>query len=124
MFNLSFQVNCSNTWFSRLTDFDQAFWEALGKAVKAVRSSKEIKNVKDEAAYQLKVCSSLFGLIQDMSEGQCLKDVTEQVYKLFKQKKRAIGGLDNDDLLHLTAKVFEEHSEIAAVYTDNSSCNG
>ena len=101
-----------------LTDFDQAFWEALGKAVKAVRSSKEIKNVKDEAAYQLKVCSALFGLIQDMSEGQCLKDVTGQVYKLFNQKKRAIGGLDNDDLLHLTAKVFEEHPEIAAVYTD------
>lgn len=101
-----------------LTDFDQAFWEALGKAVKAVRSSKEIKNVKDEAAYQLKVCSALFGLIQDTSEGQCLKDVTEQVYKLFKQKKLAVGGLDNDDLLHLTAKVFEEHPEIAAVYTD------
>ena len=101
-----------------LTDFDQAFWETLGKAVKAVRSSKEIKIVKDEAAYQLKVCSSLFGLIQDMSEGQCLKDVTEQVYKLFKQKKLAVGGLDNDDLLHLTAKVFEEHPEIAAVYTD------
>lgn len=101
-----------------LTDFDQAFWEALGKAVKAVRSSKEIKIVKDEAAHQLKVCSSLFGLIQDMSESQCLKDVTEQVYKLFKQKKRAVGGLDNDDLLHLTAKVFEEHPEIAAVYTD------
>lgn len=101
-----------------LTDFDQAFWETLGKAVKAVRSTKEIKNVKDEAAYQLKVCSSLFGLIQDTSEGQCLKDVTEQVYKLFKQKKLAAGGLDNDDLLHLTAKVFEEHSEIAAVYTD------
>ncbi len=101
-----------------LTDFDQAFWETLGKAVKAVRSTKEIKNVKDEAAYQLKVCSSLFGLIQDMSEGQCLKDVTGQVYKLFNQKKRAIGGLDNDDLLHLTAKVFEEHPEIAAVYTD------
>ena len=101
-----------------LTDFDQAFWETLGKAVKAVRSSKEIKIVKDEAAYQLKVCSSLFGLIQDMSEGQCLKDVTEQVYKLFKQKKLAAGGLDNDDLLHLTAKVFEEHPEIAAVYTD------
>lgn len=101
-----------------LTDFDQAFWEALGKAVKAVRSSKEIKNVKDEAAYQLKLCSSLFGLIQDMSEGQRLKDVTEQVYKLFKQKKLAVGGLDNDDLLHLTAKVFEDHPEIAAVYTD------
>ena len=101
-----------------LTDFDQAFWEALEKAVKAVRSSKEIKDAKDEAVYQLKVCSSLFGLIQDMSEGQSLKDVTEQVYKLFKQKKRAIGGLDNDDLLHLTAKVFEEHPEIAAVYTD------
>ncbi len=101
-----------------LTDFDQAFWEALGKAVKAVRSSKEIKIVKDEAAYQFKVCSSLFGLIQDTSEGQCLKDVTEQVYKLFKQKKLAVGGLDNDDLLHLTAKVFEEHPEIAAVYTD------
>ena len=101
-----------------LTDFDQAFWEALGKAVKVVRSSKEIKIVKDEAAYQLKVCSSLFGLIQDTSEGQCLKDVTEQVYKLFKQKKLAVGGLDNDDLLHLTAKVFEEHPEIAAVYTD------
>ena len=101
-----------------LTDFDQAFWEALGKAVKAVRSSKEIKIVKDEATYQLKVCSALFGLIQDTSEGQCLKDVTEQVYKLFKQKKRAVGGLDNDDLLHLTAKVFEEHPEIAAVYTD------
>ena len=101
-----------------LTDFDQAFWEALGKVVKAVRSSKEIKIVKDEAAHQLKVCSSLFGLIQDMSESQCLKDVTEQVYKLFKQKKRAVGGLDNDDLLHLTAKVFEEHPEIAAVYTD------
>ena len=101
-----------------LTDFDQAFWEALGKAVKAVRSTKEIKNVKDEAVYQLKVCSALFGLIQDTSEGQCLKDVTEQVYKLFKQKKRAVGGLDNDDLLHLTAKVFEEHPEIAAVYTD------
>ena len=101
-----------------LTDFDQAFWEALGKAVKAVRSSKEIKIVKDEAAYQLKVCSALFGLIQDTFEGQCLKDVTEQVYKLFKQKKRAVGGLDNDDLLHLTAKVFEEHPEIAAVYTD------
>ena len=101
-----------------LTDFDQAFWETLGKAVKAVRSTKEIKNVKDEAAYQLKVCSSLFGLIQDTFEGQCLKDVTEQVYKLFKQKKRAVGGLDNDDLLHLTAKVFEEHPEIAAVYTD------
>ncbi len=101
-----------------LTDFDQEFWEALGKAVKAVRSSKEIKNVKDEAAYQLKVCSALFGLIQDMSEGQCLKDVTEQVYKLFKQKKLAVGGLDNDDLLHLTAKVFEEYPEIAAVYTD------
>ena len=101
-----------------LTDFDQAFWEALGKAVKAVRSSKEIKIAKDEAAYQLKVCSALFGLIQDMSEGQCLKDVTEQVYKLFKQKKLAVGGLDNDDLLHLTAKVFEEHPEIAAVYTD------
>ena len=101
-----------------LTDFDQAFWDTLGKAVKAVRSSKEIKIVKDEAAYQLKVCSALFGLIQDMSEGQCLKDVTEQVYKLFKQKKLAIGGLDNDDLLHLTAKVFEEHPEIAAVYTD------
>ena len=101
-----------------LTDFDQAFWEALGKAVKAIRSSKEIKNVKDEAVYRLKVCSALFGLIQDMSEGQCLKDVTEQVYMLFNQKKRAIGGLDNDDLLHLTAKVFEEHPEIAAVYTD------
>ena len=101
-----------------LTDFDQAFWEALGKAVKAVRSSKEIKIVKDEAAYQLKVCSSLFGLIQDTFEGQCLKDVTEQVYKLFKQKKLAVGGLDNDDLLHLTAKVFEEHPEIEAVYTD------
>ena len=101
-----------------LTDFDQAFWEALGKAVKAIRSSKEIKIVKDEAAYQLKVCSALFGLIQDMSEGQCLKDVTEQVYKLFKQKKRAVGGLDNDDLLHLTAQVFEERPEIAAVYTD------
>lgn len=101
-----------------LTDFDQAFWEALGKAVKAVRSSKEIKIVKDEAAYQLKVCSALFGLIQDMSEGQCLKDVTEQVYKLFKQKKRAVGGLDNDDLLHLTAQVFEERPEIAVVYTD------
>ena len=98
-----------------LTDFDQAFWETLGKAVKAVRSSKEIK---DEAAYQLKVCSALFGIIQDTSEGQCLKDVTEQVYKLFKQKKLAVGGLDNDDLLHLTAKVFEEHPEIAAVYTD------
>ena len=101
-----------------LTDFDQAFWEALGKAIKAVRSSKEIQIVKDEAAYQLKVCSALFGLIQDMSEGQCLKDVTEQVYKLFKQKKLAVGGLDNDDLLHLTAKVFEEYPEIAAVYTD------
>ena len=101
-----------------LTDFNQAFWETLGKAVKAVRSTKEIKIVKDEAAYQLKVCSSLFGLIQDTSEGQCLKDVTEQVYKLFRQKKLAAGGLDNDDLLHLTAKVFEEHPEIAAVYTD------
>ncbi len=101
-----------------ITDFDQAFWEALGKAVKAVRSSKEIKIAKDEAVYQLKVCSALFGLIQDTSEGQCLKDVTEQVYKLFKQKKQAVGGLDNDDLLHLTAKVFEEHPEIAAVYTD------
>ena len=101
-----------------ITDFDQAFWEALGKAVKAIRSSKEIKNVKDEAVYRLKVCSALFGLIQDMSEGQRLKDVTEQVYKLFKQKKLAVGGLDNDDLLHLTAKVFEEHPEIAAVYTD------
>ena len=98
-----------------LTDFDQVFWETLEKAVKAVRSSKEIK---DEAAYQLKVCSALFRLIQDASEGQCLKDVTGQVYKLFNQKKRAIGGLDNDDLLHLTAKVFEEHPEIAAVYTD------
>ena len=101
-----------------ITDFDQVFWEALGKAVKAIRSSKEIKIVKDEAVYRLKVCSALFGLIQDMSEGQCLKDVTEQVYKLFKQKKLAVGGLDNDDLLHLTAKVFEEHPEIAAVYTD------
>lgn len=101
-----------------LTDFDQALWDTLQKALKIGRSSKEIKMVKDEAVYQLKVCSSLFGLIQDMSEGQCLKDVTEQVYKLFKQKKRAIGGLDNDDLLHLTAKVFEEHPEIAAVYTD------
>ena len=101
-----------------ITDFDQAFWEALGKAVKAVRSSKEIKIAKDDAVYQLKVCSALFGLIQDTSEGQCLKDVTEQVYKLFKQKKQAVGGLDNDDLLHLTAKVFEEHPEIAAVYTD------
>ena len=101
-----------------LTDFDQAFWDTLQKALKIGRSSKEIKIVKDEAAYQLKVCSSLFGLIWDMSEGQCLKDVTEQVYKLFKQKKLAIGGLDNDDLLHLTAKVFEEHPEIAAVYTD------
>ena len=101
-----------------ITDFDQAFWEALGKAVKAIRSSKEIKIVKDEAVYRLKVCNALFGLIQDMSEGQCLKDVTEQVYKLFKQKKLAVGGLDNDDLLHLTAKVFEEHPEIAAVYTD------
>lgn len=101
-----------------LTDFDQAFWDTLQKALKIGRSSKEIKIVKDEAAYQLKVCSALFGLIQDMSEGQCLKDVTEQVYKLFKQKKLAVGGLDNDDLLHLTAKVFEEHPEIAAVYTD------
>ena len=101
-----------------LTDFDQAFWNTLQKALKIGRSSKEIKNVKDDAVYQLKVCSSLFGLIRDMSEGQCLKDVTEQVYKLFKQKKLAIGGLDNDDLLHLTAKVFEEHPEIAAVYTD------
>lgn len=101
-----------------LTDFDQSFWDTLQKALKIGRSSKEIKIVKDEAAYQLKVCSSLFGLIQDMSEGQCLKDVTGQVYKLFNQKKRAIGGLDNDDLLHLTAKVFEEHPEIAAVYTD------
>ena len=101
-----------------LTDFDQAFWDTLQKALKIGRSSKEIKIVKDEAAYRLKVCSSLFGLIQDASEGQCLKDVTEQVYKLFNQKKRAIGGLDNDDLLHLTAKVFEEHPEIAAVYTD------
>ena len=101
-----------------ITDFDQAFWEALGKAVKAIRSSKEIKIVKDEAVYRLKVCNALFGLIQDMSEGQSLKDVTEQVYKLFKQKKLAVGGLDNDDLLHLTAKVFEEYPEIAAVYTD------
>ena len=104
--------------FLSLTDFDQAFWDTLQKALKIGRSSKEIKIVKDEAAYQLKVCSSLFGLIQDTFEGQCLKDVTEQVYKLFKQKKRAVGGLDNDDLLHLTAKVFEEHPEIAAVYTD------
>lgn len=101
-----------------LTDFDQAFWDTLQKALKIGRSSKEIKIVKDEAAYQLKVCSSLFGLIQDTFEGQCLKDVTEQVYKLFKQKKLAVGGLDNDDLLHLTAKVFEEHPEIEAVYTD------
>ena len=101
-----------------LTDFDQAFWDTLQKALKIGRSSKEIKIVKDEAAYQLKVCSSLFGLIQDTFEGQCLKDVTEQVYKLFKQKKLAVGGLDNDDLLHLTAKVFEKHPEIAAVYTD------
>ena len=101
-----------------LTDFDQAFWDTLQKALKIGRSSKEIKIVKDEAAYQLKVCSALFGLIQDMSEGQCLKDVTEQVYKLFKQKKLAVGGLDNDDLLHLTAKVFKEYPEIAAVYTD------
>ena len=101
-----------------LTDFDQAFWDTLQKALKIGRSSKEIKIVKDEAAYQLKVCSSLFGLIQDTFEGQCLKDVTEQVYKLFKQNKLAVGGLDNDDLLHLTAKVFEEHPEIAAVYTD------
>ena len=101
-----------------LTDFDQAFWDTLQKALKIGRSSKEIKIVKDEASYQLKVCSALFGLIQDTSEGQCLKDVTEQVYKLFKQKKLAVGGLDNDDLLHLTAKVFEEHPEIAAVYTD------
>ena len=101
-----------------LTDFDQAFWDTLQKALKIGRSSKEIKIVKDEAAYRLKVCSALFGLIQDMSEGQSLKDVTEQVYKLFKQKKLAVGGLDNDDLLHLTAKVFEEHPEIAAVYTD------
>ena len=101
-----------------LTDFDQAFWDTLQKALKIGRSSKEIKIVKDEAAYQLKVCSSLFGLIQDTFEGQCLKDVTEQVYKLFKQKKLAVGGLDNDDLLHLTAKVFEEHPKIAAVYTD------
>lgn len=101
-----------------LTDFNQAFWDTLQKALKIGRSSKEIKIVKDEAAYQLKVCSSLFGLIQDTFEGQCLKDVTEQVYKLFKQKKLAVGGLDNDDLLHLTAKVFEEHPEIAAVYTD------
>ena len=101
-----------------LTDFDQVFWDTLQKALKIGRSSKEIKIVKDEATYQLKVCSALFGLIQDTSEGQCLKDVTEQVYKLFKQKKLAVGGLDNDDLLHLTAKVFEEHPEIAAVYTD------
>ena len=101
-----------------LTDYDQAFWDTLQKVLKIGRSSKEIKIVKDEAAYQLKVCSALFGLIQDMSEGQRLKDVTEQVYKLFKQKKLAVGGLDNDDLLHLTAKVFEEHPEIAAVYTD------
>ena len=101
-----------------LTDFDQAFWDTLQQALKIGRSSKEIKIVKDEAAYRLKVCSALFGLIQDMSEGQSLKDVTEQVYKLFKQKKLAVGGLDNDDLLHLTAKVFEEHPEIAAVYTD------
>ena len=101
-----------------ITDFDQAFWDTLQKALKIGRSSKEIKIVKDEATYQLKVCSALFGLIQDTSEGQCLKDVTEQVYKLFKQKKLAVGGLDNDDLLHLTAKVFEEHPEIAAVYTD------
>ena len=104
--------------FLSLTDFDQAFWDTLQKALKIGRSSKEIKIVKDEAAYRLKVCSALFGLIQDMSEGQSLKDVTEQVYKLFKQKKLAVGGLDNDDLLHLTAKVFEEHPEIAAVYTD------
>ena len=104
--------------FLSLTDFDQAFWDTLQKALKIGRSSKEIKNVKDEAVYRLKVCSSLFGLIQDTFEGQCLKDVTEQVYKLFKQKKLAVGGLDNDDLLHLTAKVFEEHPEIAAVYTD------
>lgn len=104
--------------FLSLTDFDQAFWDTLQKALKIGRSSKEIKIVKDEATYQLKVCSSLFGLIQDTFEGQCLKDVTEQVYKLFKQKKRAVGGLDNDDLLHLTAKVFEEHPEISAVYTD------
>lgn len=101
-----------------LTDFDQVFWDTLQKALKIGRSSKEIKIVKDEATYQLKVCSALFGLIQDTSEGQCLKDVTEQVYKLFNQKKLAVGGLDNDDLLHLTAKVFEEHPEIAAVYTD------
>ena len=101
-----------------LTDFDQAFWDTLQKALKTGRSSKEIKIVKDEAVYQFKVCSALFGLIQDTSEGQCLKDVTEQVYKLFKQKKQAVGGLDNDDLLHLTAKVFEEYPEIAAVYTD------
>jgi len=104
--------------FLSLTDFDQAFWDTLQKALKIGRSSKEIKIVKDEAVYRLKVCSALFGLIQDTFEGQCLKDVTEQVYKLFKQKKRAVGGLDNDDLLHLTAKVFEEHPEIAAVYTD------
>ncbi|WP_314053591.1 UvrD-helicase domain-containing protein [Lancefieldella parvula] len=100
------------------TDFNQEFWESLEKAVKAVRASKETKVVKDEATYQLKVCSSLFGLIQDVSEGHRLKDITEQVYSLFKQKKLAVGGLDNDDLLHLTAKVFEEHPEIAAVYTD------
>ncbi|WP_311396735.1 UvrD-helicase domain-containing protein [Lancefieldella parvula] len=100
------------------TDFNQEFWESLEKAVKAVRASKETKVVKEEATYQLKVCNSLFGLIQDVPEGHRLKDVTEQVYSLFKQKKLAVGGLDNDDLLHLTAKVFEEHPEIAAVYTD------
>jgi len=54
-----------------LTDFDQVFWDTLQKALKIGRSSKEIKIVKDEATYQLKVCSALFGLIQDTSEGQC-----------------------------------------------------
>ncbi len=69
------------------------------KLPRSVVLKKEIKIVKDEAAYQLKVCSALFGLLFRT----CLRAASKKMLQgrstsLLNQKKRAIGGLDNDDL--------------------------
>ncbi|MGI6755845.1 MAG: UvrD-helicase domain-containing protein [Atopobiaceae bacterium] len=77
---------------------------------------KEMKEVKSEldGAYETAVltCSfaSVWGLAPDLLE------IARRVDELYSAKKRALGLLDNDDLLSYTLRAFREHPEIAEVY--------
>lgn len=98
-------------------DFKSIPWDTLENALKQVRATGAIATPKKEAYFQLKYCKTLHELISEAAYAQCLKDVTAQVFNVFTNKKQQYGGLDNDDLLHLTAKTFDKHPEIAQIYS-------